>query len=130
MDKTMRAAAVLALFVMGGAAATVAAEPSSKPIQAFGGRGIAERNCGGCHALDSGPSPLADAPPFATLYLRYPSGGLEQILTEGMLAPQRKPEEGSAPRHPRMPMVELDDDEVAQLKAYLRGLEPPSRSRP
>ena len=117
-------AGLLAVLALGLAGAQASAEPASKPPQAFGGQGIAQRNCGTCHAVDSRPSPLADAPPFATLYRRYPPGGLDQILTEGMLAPSRKPEEGSPARHPRMPMVELDDDEVAQLKAYLKSLDP------
>ena len=88
-----------------------------------GGQRIAERNCGGCHAVASGASKLADAPPFRTLQDRYPPGGLDQILQEGMLRPSRMPEEGSPPSHPRMPMADLDDDEVAQLKAYLRSLD-------
>lgn len=101
------------------------------PTQALGEQGIAQRNCGTCHAVAPGSdlSPLADAPPFATLYRRYPPGGLDQILTEGMLAPSRPPEEGSPNRHPRMPMVQLDDDEVAQLRAYLRRLDPRPQPR-
>lgn len=59
----------------------------------------------------------------ATLYRRCPPWGLDQILTEGMLAPSRKPEEGSPDHHPRRPMLEMDDDEVAQLKACLRSLD-------
>jgi mono/diheme cytochrome c family protein len=124
-------AALLALLALGLAGQTLA-ESGSRPrsSQVIGGQGIAQRNCGSCHAVDAGPSPLADAPPFATLYRRYPPGGLDQILTEGMLAPNHKPEEGSPSRHSRMPMVELDDDEVAQLKAYLRSLDPRPRTPP
>lgn len=126
-------AGLLAILAVGVAAAVQASpEPAPRPLssQALGGQRIAQRNCGICHAVDARPSPLADAPPFATLYRRYPPGGLDQILTEGMLAPSRKPEEGSPDHHPRMPMVELDDDEVAQLKAYLRSLDPRPRTRP
>lgn len=131
-DRTI-GAGLLAILALGLAAAVQASPESATPrpsLQAFGGQGIAKRNCGICHAVDARPSPLADAPPFATLYRRYPQGGLDQILTEGMLAPSRKPEEGAPDHHPRMPMVELDDDEVAQLKAYLRSLDPRSRTPP
>lgn len=117
-----------------GLAATVQASPEPQPrrlsSQSSGGQQIAQRNCGICHAVDSRTSPLADAPPFATLYQRYPPGGLDRILTEGMLAPSRQSEEGSPDHHPRMPMVELDDDEVALLKAYLRSLDPRPRTAP
>ena len=41
-----------------------------------------------------------------------------------MLAPTDRPEEGEAPRHPRMPQAALGEDEVAALKAYLHSLEP------
>jgi mono/diheme cytochrome c family protein len=126
-------AGLLAILAVGLAAAVQASpEPAPRPLssQALGGQRIAQRNCGICHAVDARPSPLADAPPFATLYRRYPPGGLDQILTEGMLAPSRPPEEGSPDHHPRMPMVELDEDEVAQLKAYLRSLDPRPRTRP
>jgi len=120
----MIAAGLVTVLALGLAAAEAPGGPKPPPGQILGGQGIAQRNCGICHAVDARPSPLSDAPPFATLYRRYPPGGLDQILAEGMLAPSRKPEEGSPDHHPRMPMVELDEDEVAQLKAYLRSLDP------
>lgn len=125
-------AGLAAVLALGLAAAQAPAEPAPRPLssQALGGQRIAQRNCGVCHAVDARPSPLADAPPFATLFRRYPPGGLDQILTEGMLAPSRPPEEGSPNHHPRMPMVELDDDEVAQLRAYLRSLDPRPSAEP
>lgn len=88
------------------------------------GQRVAQRSCGGCHAVADGPSPLADAPPFRDLHRRYPAGGLKQLLDEGMLPSTRPLEEGSRPGHPRMPEAKLDLDEVAALTAYLRGLEP------
>ncbi|CAN5350534.1 cytochrome c [soil metagenome] len=117
-----------------GACALAGAQPQREPPSMSGGQRIAERNCGGCHAVGAGVSKLADAPPFRTLHERYSPGGLDQILREGMLRPSRMPEEGSPPSHPRMPMADLDDDEVAQLKTYLRSLDPrapdaPSRER-
>lgn len=77
-----------------------------------------------CHSTTSAPRGLADAPPFAQIHLRYGAGGLEALLSEGMLTPERAMEEGRAPNHPRMPMVTLGSDERVQLVAYLRSLEP------
>ena len=94
------------------------------------GRRIAEAHCGQCHALGSGPSPLADAPPFATLHRRYPEGGgLRDLLGEGMIAPATAPEEGQSRMHPRMPQAHLDEDEVADLTAFLRFVQRPADAR-
>jgi len=106
-----------------GAGALAGPQVQRDPPAISGGQRIAERNCGGCHAVAAGASKLAAAPTFRTLQDRYPPGGLDLILQEGMLRPSRMPEEGSPPSHPRMPMADLDDDEVAQLKAYLRSLD-------
>jgi mono/diheme cytochrome c family protein len=105
------------------------AAPAAESSQVAAGRMLAQRHCGGCHATALGRSPLADAPPFRRLYQRYPPGGLERILREGMLAPDQPSDEGSGTRHPRMPMVTLGMDEKAELKAYLKSLEPPAHRR-
>ena len=117
----MRYPGVLVILVAGALASTAQAADSGK---AAAGERVARSACGGCHATAQGASPLADAPPFRELYRRYPPGGLEQLLQEGMLPPDRPQEEGSGVRHPRMPQVALDVDEVASLKAYLTSLEP------
>jgi mono/diheme cytochrome c family protein len=88
---------------------------------------IAQRYCGGCHAVAGGSSPLFDAPPFRNIYKRYRKGGLSELLREGMLQPSELPQEGTQRLHPRMPMAVLGDDEVKALTAYLRGLEPHRR---
>ena len=120
---------VLLASLVGGCT-LAGAQPQREPPGISGGQRIAERNCGGCHAVGSGDSKLADAPPFRTLHDRYPPGGLDEILQEGMLRPSRMPEDGSPKFHPRMPMADLDDDETAQLKAYLRSLDPRSLATP
>lgn len=115
----------VALIVSGlalAACANAAPNPPAAPL-AYG-QGIAQRSCGGCHAVAEGPSPVADAPPFRTLHRRYPAGGLAQLLEEGMLPPDQPLEEGSQQSHPRMPTAALGSDEVAALTAYLRSLEP------
>lgn len=102
--------------------AALSSSASAQPFISSGQR-IAQRDCGGCHAVAEGPSPLADAPPFRDIHRRYPPGGLRQILQEGMIAPLDPPEEGSPRHHPRMPMVTLEEDELADLMAYLKSLE-------
>jgi cytochrome c553 len=125
---TLATGVLLASLV--GACTLAGAESQRPPPRMSGNQGVAERNCGGCHAVGAGDSKLADAPPFRTLHDRYPPGGLDEILQGGMLRPSRMPEEGSPPSHPRMPMADLDDDEVAQLKAYLRSLDPREPAQP
>ncbi len=90
------------------------------------GRKVAERNCAACHAIGDGESPLKEAPPFARLKYRYGPGGLAQLLEEGMIKNWPRPlEEGAAPIHPRMPALELGEDETNALVDYLRSLERP-----
>jgi|EndMetStandDraft_6_1072998.scaffolds.fasta_scaffold26420_3 mono/diheme cytochrome c family protein len=115
------------------AALTLVAVPAlARQASASNGERLARRYCSGCHAVRDGASPLPDAPPFASLHDRYPPGGLATVLEEGMLAPRRPPEEGAPRSHPRMPMTQLDDDQRADLEAYLRGLDPrrPAPPRP
>lgn len=130
----MSAARIIQGVAVGGALAVLsvsaamgqAANPTPKPSPGAiaNGQRLAQRHCGSCHAVAGGPSPLADAPPFPQLFSRYRSGHLDEILAEGMLAPRERPEEGSPAHHPRMPMAAMDEDEVADLKAYLRSLAP------
>jgi mono/diheme cytochrome c family protein len=101
--------------------------PPAHSADVIYGRRIAERYCSGCHAIGSGQSPNPHSPPFRKLYKRYRVGGLEALLTEGMVAPTSPPEEGGAPMHPKMPQAVLGEDEIAALKAYLHSLEPPRR---
>lgn len=118
------ALAVLLTFSLGACAA--APENAAGPAAAvISGRMIAERSCGGCHSTSDAPSRLADAPPFRELHRRYEGpGGLEALLSEGMLTPEASLEEGVLPGHPRMPMVALTSGEREDLAAYLRSLEP------
>lgn len=113
---------VAAALLSGGLFVTATA--ASAQASAVNGKKLAQRHCGGCHAVSSLKSPLPGAPAFAKLYLRYPPGRLDQVLSEGMLSPQTPPEEGSPQTHPRMPQVKFDDDQRADLSAYLRSLDP------
>lgn len=88
------------------------------------GKRIAQAHCAECHALDAGPSPLADAPPFPTLHTRIKAGSaLEDLLTHGMIAPSRPLDEGAPPLHPRMPQARLDDDEISDLVGFLKSIQ-------
>jgi len=125
---------LVALLALAGAGAcarasdpalSTAKSPGDAPAsQIATGQALAQRHCGGCHAVTRSVSPLADAPPFRDLHLRYPPGGLETLLDQGMLPPDKPLEEGSRPSHPRMPSAVLGADEAAALTAYLRSLDP------
>jgi len=119
------------IATIAGAAALLAAASvaAAEPAQVAAGRRIAQHNCGGCHAVGAGRSPLRDAPPFRQLYHRYKRGDLDQLLQEGQLPPEQMQEEGGSDRHPRMPRVQLGSDEVAALKAFLLSLDPRERRR-
>jgi mono/diheme cytochrome c family protein len=121
----------LVLFALLGAALAAAPAGARETNAEAQGRRIAEARCGQCHALGAGPSPLKDAPPFATLHRRYPEGGgLRDLLGEGMIAPATPPEEGQPRMHPRMPQARLDDDEVAALVAFLKSVQGPDAEHP
>jgi mono/diheme cytochrome c family protein len=67
-------------------------------------------HCAQCHAIEAvGESPLAAAPPFRTLHLKYPIQDLQRPLAEGI--------------HPKMPLFQLTQAQVADLMAYLKTLE-------
>lgn len=121
MPHTIRPLAVAVLFAGGLVAAGTAAVAQASAVN---GQKLVERHCGACHAVSGLKSPLPGAPAFAKLYLRYPPGRLDQVLSEGMLSPQSPPEEGSPQTHPRMPQVKFDDDQRADLQAYLNSLDP------
>lgn len=101
--------AVLAgLMMLGGCAAT----PDEGGHLANGKR-LAERDCGGCHAIEAGKmSPSPDAVPFPRLHMRYDVDQLAGSLGTGMMV-----------GHPRMPLVVLGEDEIADLTAYVKSVQ-------
>ena len=71
-------------------------------------------HCAQCHAIDKvSDSPLAIAPPFRTLHLKFPIESLRRRLAEGIVAD-----------HPPMPQFRLDPDQLADVMAYLQTFEP------
>ena len=86
------------------------------------GRRIAERNCGGCHAVRGGLSPEPAAPPFTRLHALLRPGQLAQILEQGMIPPLDPLKDEPVVLHPKMPRTVLGADELAKLSAYLDSL--------
>lgn len=119
-----RSVSLLALAVAAAALTACAAQPAAEAPAVVSGRLVAQRFCGACHSTTAAPSALADAPPFRSLHERYGADGLQALLSEGMLAPDRLQEEGGPSGHPRMPTVTLTGGERRDLEAYLRSLEP------
>ena len=67
-------------------------------------------HCAQCHAIDAvGESPLAIAPPFRTLRLKYPVADLQRPLVQGI--------------HPVMPRFQLEAGQVEDVMSYLKTLE-------
>jgi mono/diheme cytochrome c family protein len=70
-------------------------------------------HCGQCHSIDQvSESPLAIAPPFRTLHLRYPIESLQRPLSEGIIA-----------GHPTMPQFRLDPDQISDVIAFLKSIQ-------
>jgi mono/diheme cytochrome c family protein len=67
-------------------------------------------SCARCHAIDkAGTSPLANAPPFRTLHLKYAVSDLQRPLAQGI--------------HPMMPIFRLEASQVEDILAYLKTLD-------
>jgi cytochrome c len=106
-----RSAAIAAVAMVVALSATAAGAQEDPRIHR--GRQFAEANCAMCHAVGRfGDSPLAIAPPFRSLSLRYPVDDLEEALAEGIVT-----------GHPTMPQVQLDTGQIADFIAYLKTLE-------
>jgi cytochrome c len=89
-----------------------AVEPALAEPSAAERRGLifVHENCSRCHAIGPvGESPLAKAPPFRTLHLRYPVSDLQRPLLEGI--------------HSDMPRFQLTTNQVTDVMAYFKTLE-------
>ncbi|WP_156323579.1 cytochrome c [Bosea sp. AAP35] len=74
------------------------------------GKQVAQKHCGGCHAIEaSGESPNPKAPPFPLIAERYPDGNPAPVLIDGTVV-----------RHPGMPEFKLIEHETDGLVAYIR----------
>ena len=76
------------------------------------GHALVEEYCSTCHAVGAtGDSPLAIAPRFRELHLRYDVEDLSESLVEGIVT-----------AHPEMPAFEFDPQQAAAIVAYLKSL--------
>ncbi len=102
----LRVLSVLGLFCGAGAAQAQTGHPQR-------GQAFAEANCARCHAIGrSGSSPLAPAPAFRDIHLRYPVSQLAEALAEGIVT-----------GHSAMPEFRMNRAQIADFLAYLRTLE-------
>jgi cytochrome c len=99
-----------------GVAASCLAQTAHAQLSPAAQRGLTfvRANCAQCHSIDKvSESPLTIAPPFRTLHLRFPIESLQRPLSEGIIA-----------NHPTMPQFRLDADQISDVLAYLKNLEP------
>jgi len=98
-----------------GAMGLLASEPALAQLSPAAQRGLTfvRVHCAPCHAIDmASESPLAIAPPFRSLHLRFPIESLQRRLSEGIVA-----------GHPTMPQFRLEADQITDVIAYLKALE-------
>ena len=107
-------AGVLALVSVG-----MALPGAPAPVRAGGGadleagRELASVHCSRCHAIgNEGSSPMAGAPAFRDLKLRYPIDSLAEALAEGMVT-----------GHPQMSVFTFSPQEIDDLLGYIGSLE-------
>ncbi len=79
------------------------------------GAEMADRLCGECHAIASGPSPVADAPAFSGLARKWPIEYLAEALAEGIVTSHRPDVE--------MPEFVLTPEQIDDLLAYLESVQ-------
>jgi cytochrome c len=112
----MRPADSRRLVLALGAAASCLAQPAFAQLAPAAQRGLTfvRVHCAQCHSIDKvSESPLAIAPPFRTLHLRFPIESLQRPLAEGIIA-----------NHPTMSQFRLEADQVSDVLAYLKTLAP------
>jgi mono/diheme cytochrome c family protein len=81
------------------------------------GEFYARENCSTCHAVGPvGVSPYPLAPPFRSLPKKYDIEGLAEALAEGIVVGNTGVRQ--------MPMFVLSADEIDDLIAYLKSLDP------
>ena len=94
------------LFGLGGP--VLAGDPAATSL-ADAGKRLVTAQCARCHAVEkTGASPLAAAPPFRTLWRKYPVDTLAEALAEGITT-----------GHNDMPEFVFSRDEIGAILAYL-----------
>ena len=91
---------------------SVAAITSESDRRVREGRALAERNCGGCHAIGAqGRSANSNAPEFRNLSRRHTLLALREPITRGIAAP-----------HDQMPQFLLSEEQIDTIVAYINSL--------
>jgi cytochrome c len=86
------------------------------------GKLLVQQNCARCHAIGAtGSSPYAPAPPFRTLHERYDVGDLAEAFAEGIIVHTDRGDD-------QMPQFMLQPDQIDDLIAYLRSIQPPAKA--
>jgi mono/diheme cytochrome c family protein len=99
--------AALALFLL---ATPAAADDVAVAL----GKALAQQNCTTCHAIGTDDkSPIADAPPFRDIAVRYDLFDLEDSLNEGV-----------ATDHPLMPNWQMTPEQAHALASFIMSLAP------
>jgi mono/diheme cytochrome c family protein len=100
--------------VLSAALSPIAPSAFAQSPAAQRGLTFVRAHCAQCHSIDkASESPLAVAPPFRTLHLKYPIETLERPLAEGVIT-----------SHPTMPQFRLEPDQIRDVIAYLKTLKP------
>ena len=98
---------ILAFLIMAIGIASAYAQSAQR------GLNYVRANCARCHSIDKvTESPLAIAPPFRTLHLKYPVETLQEAFAEGIRT-----------GHQNMPEFRLEGDQIGDVIAYLKTLE-------
>jgi len=101
---------LLAVFM---AAALPAGAQEDDPVIAYG-KALVEANCAACHGIGAADaSHHPEAPPFRTLWERYPIDALEESFVEGI-----------ATGHPDMPQFTATPEQLAAILDYIASLQP------
>lgn len=95
--------------------------PDDTPVER--GKSFAQENCARCHSIEmEGASPYPSAPPFRILHKRYDVGDLAEALAEGIVVVHNGGGE-------QMPEYMLEPDQIDDLIAFLRSLQPQGSAR-
>ena len=102
---------VIALLQFGACDSAIASTAAER------GEIFVQKNCARCHAIGlTGSSPYSPAPPFRTLHERYDVGDLAEAFAEGIVVAHQG--------GPQMPQFMLQPDQITDLIAYLRSIQP------
>lgn len=78
------------------------------------GKALVEANCAACHGIGTiDQSQHPEAPPFRTLWERYPIDALEESFVEGI-----------ATGHPDMPQFTATPEQIVAIIDYIASLQP------